>query len=93
METVHITKLEEWRKNHPNEKQVKVDHGDFGFAILTFKYVEPGEENIPQWAKLGAYDCFGNFHFIDSEGTYHKCLKPKILKRKIETFYNTWFNL
>jgi hypothetical protein len=93
METIHITKLKELRKNHPDEKQVKVDHGGFGFAILTFNCAKPGEENIPQWAKLGAYDGFGNFHFMDSEGTYHLCLKPKVSKSKIKTFYKTWFNL
>lgn len=75
METVHIDNLQEWRKNNPDVKSVIVDHKPFGLVIYTFNYIDPQE--IPGWAQLGAYDCFGNFHFIDDEGTYHKCLTQK----------------
>lgn len=75
MEKVYINDLQEWRKNNPDVKSVIVDHGPFGLAIYRFNYVDPQE--IPGWAHFGAYDAFGNFHFIDDEGTYHKCLTQR----------------
>jgi hypothetical protein len=72
METIHINDLPEWRKNNPDVKTVKVDHGPYGKVIYTFNHSDP--QNIPPLMKIGAYDGFGNFHFIDDEGTYHKCL-------------------
>ena len=78
METVHWSKLEEWRAEHPNVKEVKVDHEEFGFATLIFNYSKPGAENIPAWARHGQYDCWGDLHFIDEEGTLHICHKPSI---------------
>lgn len=75
MELVHINDLSEWRKNNPDVKTVMVDHSPFGKAIYTFNYTDP--QNIPPVMKIGAYDGFGNFHFIDDEGTYHKCLSNR----------------
>lgn len=72
METIHINDLPEWRKNNPDVKTVMVDHGPYGKVIYTFNHTDP--QNIPPLMKIGAYDGFGNFHFIDEEGTYHKCL-------------------
>jgi hypothetical protein len=41
--------------------------------------MSPLEYNVKSGVlKFGQYDAFGNFHFIDSEGTYHKCFKQKI---------------
>lgn len=75
METVHINDLPEWRKNNPDVKTVMVDHSPFGKAIYTFNHTDP--QNIPLHMKIGAYDGFGNFHFIDDEGTYHMCLSNR----------------
>lgn len=75
MEVVHISGLLEWRKKHPDIKTVMVDHAPFSKAIYTFDYVNPLD--IPWWGKVGMYDGFGNFHFIDEEGTYHKCLSNR----------------
>ena len=75
METVHINDLPEWRKNNPDAKTVMVDHSPFGKAIYTFNHTDP--QNVPLHMKIGAYDGFGNFHFIDDERTYHKCLSNR----------------
>lgn len=78
METVYIDNLPEWRKNNPDVKTVMVDHGPYGKVIYKFNYTDP--QNIPLHMKIGAYDGFGNFHFIDEEGTYHKCLSNRKFK-------------
>ena len=73
---VKIEDLENWRQEHPDAKRVIVDHGPYGYVELTFNYIPLLEYDIKSGAlKFGQYDAFGNFHFIDSEGTYHKCLK------------------
>lgn len=78
MDIVKIEELENWRQEHPDIKHVIVDHGPYGYAELTFNYISPLEYEVKaNVLKLGQYDAYGNFHFIDSEGTYHKCFKPK----------------
>ena len=55
-----------------------VDHGPYGYAELIFNYISPLEYDAKNSVlKFGQYDGFGNFHFIDSDGTYHKCFKIK----------------
>lgn len=77
-EIVKIEDLEKWHQEHPDAKHIIVDHGQFGYAELTFNYISPTEYNSEAGVlKYGQYDGFGNFHFIDNEGTYHKCLKPR----------------
>lgn len=73
METVYIDNFSVWRKNNPDVKMAMVDHGPYGKVIYKFNHTNP--QNIPLHMKIGAYDGFGNFHFIDEEGTYHKCLR------------------
>lgn len=83
MEVVKIENLENWRKEHPDAKHVMVDHGPYGYAELIFNYIKPSEyEEKAGVFKFGQYDGWGNFHFIDDEGTYHKCYKPKKIKNK-----------
>lgn len=85
MDIVKIEDFEKWRQENPNAKHITVDHGPFGYVELTFNYISPMVYNVKAGAfKLGQYDAFGNFHFIDSEGTYHKCLtNKKVLWRRL----------
>lgn len=75
METVHIDNLPQWRVEHPDEKEVLVEHSD-GKAIWIFNYCDPASVEASALS-IGQYDAWGNFHFIDSEGTYHKVLTQR----------------
>ena len=78
MDIVKIEDLEKWRQEHPDAKYVTVDHGEYGYVELTFNYISPLEYDVKAGVfRFGQYDACGNFHFIDSNGTYHKCLIPK----------------
>ena len=82
-EVVKIEDLEKWRQEHPDAKHILVDHGVFGYAELIFNYMSPLEYDTKAGLfKMGQYDCWGNFHFIDTEGTYHICYKPKKIKHR-----------
>ena len=78
MEIVKCNELNKWKQEHPDAKCVIVEHGVYGKSKLTFNYAKPSDDFGV--FKFGQYDAFGNFHFIDSEGTYHKCFKPNVLK-------------
>ena len=78
MNIIKAENLEKWHQEHPDVKHVIVDHGLFGYSELTFNYISPIEYAAkPNVLKFGQYDAFGNFHFIDSNGTYHKCIASK----------------
>lgn len=74
-EVIDIENLAEWRKQNPDVKHVTVKHGDFGYAEYTFNYKKPEDVTISE--SLGQYDAWGNLHFVDSEGTFHKCLSTR----------------
>ena len=80
---VKIADLEKWHQEHPDAKRVRVDHGEFGYAVLIFNYINPSEyEEKAGVFKFGQYDGWGNFHFIDSDGTYHICYPPKKYRKE-----------
>lgn len=68
---IHIEDYPKWKKENPEAKTVMVDHGKYGKVQLIFNY--KNSEDITLIDRMGAYDCFGRFHFIDHEGTMHIC--------------------
>lgn len=74
IEEVKIEDYPKWRDENPNANEVWVDHGNFGKTHRTFNYKSPNDVTLCE--RLGMYDGFGRFHFIDEEGTRHICYKP-----------------
>ena len=79
-EVIDIENLAEWRGHNSDAKHITVRHGKDGLVEYTFNYKKP--EDVTFIDSLGMFDAFGNFYFIDSEGTLHVCLSNRRFKLK-----------
>jgi hypothetical protein len=73
MDVINIEDLPNWRLKNPQVKSVLVKYST-GVSKLIFNYQDPKEVSV---LRLGQYDCDGNLHFIDEEGTLHVCYADK----------------